>query len=460
MNQQITTIEVAEEAISLALCYQEGRAVDPIAKLQFAESPQKFTFLLRLANGDPEALAMSTSLLHGDTDLHKMAAVNYLIHHCFSAEQDPWQALGLNKRATVEEVRRRYHQMIKLFHPDRGLLALDQLQNFSVMINQAYQTIKRDALEVNDLSNNFNLSKKSLSSKMQSTPWHFNTRFLSRFLFGLIVLGLLVLYLKFNLVGHEILISDSSLVDGQQSNVVLEDDSKIDIAEQAELSEKVEAQVIAEIPQAQPDQTIVRQNLPSIQPYSISKLNNFPSNQIKTRETEKKQDESILVSSDVSSYQSSYKETLVRSSLPTPVDQVPSKVSIEETEYVAPKSISQKDLKLIIVKLMDAYNQGSLDGLMSLMADNVKVNGSAGKEDLRLSYGMLFAKSKHRDMLLKDVRWELNGNKASGTMGYIAQIKKHGDSSFELSQGMFNLDVAVLNDHLKIVSLQTTEAKK
>jgi curved DNA-binding protein CbpA len=460
LDDQYTPIEFARDAIFLALSFHADRGVDPIAELQFAESPEKFSFLLQLASGDPAALSASTSSFPGDAELHKTAAVQYLVHHCFSREQDPWRVLGLNKRTSADEVKRRYHQMIKLFHPDRGLLALDQLQNFSVKINHAYQTIKRqDELAVNDFSNHFNSSQKSSSSAIQSAPWHFNARLLSKFLFGLIVLGLLVLYLKFNLVGHEILISDGSLRDDQESQVSLASDSKNDVAEQVEALEKADAQAIAETSLAQQHQRIQPKSLPAIQSDPTIKLNNLVTNQIKIKEVEQKQDEAVLVNSDVSSHQLPYKQSLVSSSSLLPVDQIPSKIRLEEPEYVAPKSISQKDLKLMIMKLMDTYNQGSLDGMMSLMADNIKVNGSAGKDDLRLSYGMLFAKSKYRDMVLKDVRWELNGTKATGTMGYVAQIKKHGDSSFEVHQGMFNLDVAMLNERLLIVGLQTTEAK-
>lgn len=452
LNQQIIPTEVAKEAISLVLCYEEGRAVDPIAELEFAESSEKFSFLLQLANGDPEALAISTTLSHRDADLLKMSAINYLVHHCFDVGQDPWRVLGLNKRATADEVKRRYHQMIKLFHPDRALLELAQLQNYAVKINRAYQVLKsQDELAAIDVSNNYP-SQKPRASSNQTSSWLFNARFTGRLLFGLVALGLLMIYLKFNLVDHEILISNRPLIEDQENNVLLDDKSKIDIAEQVDVPEKLKGQ---ETQRAQHD----RQH-PLTQPNAIAKISKLVTNESINKEAEQKQDPASIVSANVGSKESSYQEESINSyPLAAKVDPLPSKIRIEEPVYVPPITISQRDLKLMIVELMDAYNQGSLDVLMSLMADNITVNGSAGKNDLRLSYGMLFAKSKQRDMLLRDVRWQLNGNKASGTMGYIAHIKNHGDSSFEVHQGVFNLDVTMLNNRLQIVGLQTTEDK-
>lgn len=452
-NQLISPTKIAKEVVSLVFSYQKGQPVDPIAELQFAESPENFSFLLQLANGDSEALAISTSLSQLDDDVLKMSAINYLAHYCFDIEKDPWQVLGLNKRTSSDEVKRRYYQMIKLFHPDRALLELVLLQSYAVKINRAYQLIKKqNALAAIDLPSKDVPQKHGVFSKLNSSL-PFNGRLTGRFLFVLVMLGLLTIFLKFNIVDHEILISDRPLIEDQQNNFLLEDKTKIDIAEQVDVSNKPEGQ---ETNQAEHDPQLDHK-LPIIKPRVMTNVSNIVTNKIKNKETEQNQAPALLESNNHLRVQSSYQESIDNFPVGTKVNQIPSQIKIEEPLYVAPTTISQKDLKLMIIKLMDAYNQGSLEVLMTLMADNITVNGSAGKEDLRLTYGMLFAKSKQRDMVLRDVRWQINGNTASGTMGYIAQIKKNGDSSFEVHQGMFNLDVALLNERLKIIDLQTIE---
>ena len=459
LDPHVTRSEVAKDVIDLALRFQEGKSLDPIAQLQLLESQEKFIFLLDLANGNPEALATSTSLFNGDADLHKMAAVNYLVHHCFSEEKDPWQSLGLTKGASVEEVKLRYHQMIKLFHPDRALLEADQLQKIAVKINHANQMLQiHHRLTAKDFLNQHATSQNISPTSIKFNSHPFNAQLIIKLLFGFMILSLVLLYLKFNLIDHEILISDRPLTKNQESKVLLDSQLKIETSEPAAVLGKVEEQKIQATQPPKEVQKLANQRLLTSLSNPQSKTSMLEMNEIKIKVIVQKQDHLSLINTSPESKQSAGQDSDVIPPLTVAVDQVPVKVIIEEPVTVAPASISQTDLKRMLINLMDAYNQGNLDGLMSLMGDHVKVNESAGKEDLRLSYAMLFAKSKQREMVLKDVRWRLNGNKAIGTMGYKAQIKNLADSSYEVQQGIFNIEVTKLNDRLQIVGLETIEA--
>lgn len=54
---------------------------------------------------------------------------------------DPYQVLGLDKRASDEEVKQRYREMMSKIHPDK---AGKEMTFLSTLINAAYELIKRE----------------------------------------------------------------------------------------------------------------------------------------------------------------------------------------------------------------------------------------------------------------------------------------------------------------------------
>jgi hypothetical protein len=339
------------------------------------------------------------------------------------------------------------------------LLEADQLQKIAVKINHANQMLQiHHRLTAKDFLNQHTTSQNISPASIKFNSHPFNAQLIIKLLFGFMILSLVLLYLKFNLIDHEILISDRPLTKNQESKVLLDSQLKIETSEPAAVLGKVEEQKIQATQPPKEVQKLANQRLLTSLSNPQSKTSMLEMNEIKIKVIVQKQDHLSLINTSPESKQSAGQDSDVIPPLTVAVDQVPVKVIIEEPVTVAPASISQTDLKRMLINLMDAYNQGNLDGLMSLMGDHVKVNESAGKEDLRLSYAMLFAKSKQREMVLKDVRWRLNGNKAIGTMGYKAQIKNLADSSYEVQQGIFNIEVTKLNDRLQIVGLETIEA--
>lgn len=54
-----------------------------------------------------------------------------------AVEYDPYQVLGLPRSATADQVRRRYHQLSQVFHPDKQGGNMEAM----VRLNEAYNSI-------------------------------------------------------------------------------------------------------------------------------------------------------------------------------------------------------------------------------------------------------------------------------------------------------------------------------
>jgi len=57
-----------------------------------------------------------------------------------TANYDPYQLLGISKNATAEQVRKRYHQLSQVFHPDKQGGNLDAMKR----LNEAHDSICKE----------------------------------------------------------------------------------------------------------------------------------------------------------------------------------------------------------------------------------------------------------------------------------------------------------------------------
>jgi hypothetical protein len=114
----------------------------------------------------------------------------------------------------------------------------------------------------------------------------------------------------------------------------------------------------------------------------------------------------------------------------------------------------------VVLQFLDSYNQGNLERMMALMGDDLKMTGAGKKDDLRVTYGMIFAQTDRREMILRDLRWDIMGTKASGSMSYSTRILNRGSSSLTSLDGTLRLEVALFNQRPLIVGLFSMEGRE
>jgi hypothetical protein len=109
------------------------------------EMPQGMEFLLRVANGNDEPLALAMRETGAHKAELKQAAIRFIEQVSFGPGDDPYRVLGLNPLAPPVEVKQHYGLLIRLFHPDRGIADHAAAGKCSARINQAYTAIRKQS---------------------------------------------------------------------------------------------------------------------------------------------------------------------------------------------------------------------------------------------------------------------------------------------------------------------------
>jgi hypothetical protein len=160
-------LEASARIIKLALAFYRKQQV----QLPDAEHAESMLTLLRLANGEAELMAWATRLTGAaEGELH-LACIAFIEHAFFTVATDHFGVLGLNPWANAADVKEHYRLLMRLFHPDRGLVNSASADRYAAMINQAYATLKQElpvAAETNHQKSSVLLKHESQSASMRS----------------------------------------------------------------------------------------------------------------------------------------------------------------------------------------------------------------------------------------------------------------------------------------------------
>ena len=159
-------LEASARIIKLALAFYRKQPV----MLPDAEHTESMLNLLRLANGDAELIAWATQLTGAsESELH-LACIAFIEHAFFTVATDHFGVLGLNPWANAADVKEHYRLLMRLFHPDRGLVNSLRADKYAAMINQAYATLKQEipiAAEIASHNSSVLLKHPSQSASMR-----------------------------------------------------------------------------------------------------------------------------------------------------------------------------------------------------------------------------------------------------------------------------------------------------
>jgi DnaJ-domain-containing protein 1 len=72
---------------------------------------------------------------------------SYILEHLLRKAYNPYEVLGIDQNASIEEVKSAYRNMAKLYHPDKSMNeSMDKRRQHALKIleiNQAYEEIKK-----------------------------------------------------------------------------------------------------------------------------------------------------------------------------------------------------------------------------------------------------------------------------------------------------------------------------
>ena len=98
-------------------------------------------FLLELANNNKALTDIIAKRYELTAEVIKSAAIDYLKAAYLQHTDNPYRVLGLSPWSTMDEVKKRHRFLIRLFHPDRGMVKHSSEVDFAANINHAHTSI-------------------------------------------------------------------------------------------------------------------------------------------------------------------------------------------------------------------------------------------------------------------------------------------------------------------------------
>jgi len=111
---------------------------------------------------------------------------------------------------------------------------------------------------------------------------------------------------------------------------------------------------------------------------------------------------------------------------------------------------SQTDLNALLSGFTEAYENGDINRLMNLFADNAQTNDQNTLAGIRKDHVDLFNATEARQMFLKDVKWDVKGNTATGKGNFEVLVQSKGQSSFATVKGKITLEAVKTTDGVKL----------
>jgi hypothetical protein len=117
------------------------------------------------------------------------------------------------------------------------------------------------------------------------------------------------------------------------------------------------------------------------------------------------------------------------------------------------KAITPSELQDTVVRLINTYEKGNLDGFTALFSQNAQTNDRNNLRDIREDYADLFESTVDRQLFITDLNWDINYNKATVVGKLEALVIYHQDQPIKRYSGKILIEVEKLGKKLFINKL-------
>ena len=96
--------------------------------------------------------------------------------------------------------------------------------------------------------------------------------------------------------------------------------------------------------------------------------------------------------------------------------------------------MTRGELDNVVSQFTNSYNNGDINRLMSLFADNARTNDRQSKLGIKADYAELFNNTKFRKLMINDINWQLGKGRAEGAAEFVVTVRaKNGleENSFQ-----------------------------
>ena len=453
-----------------------------------SELPQGIEFLLKVANGENDPMAIATLKTGATSKELKLASIKFIEKVSFSPKADPYRVLGLNPLADEEQCKTHYRLMIRLFHPDRGIAGHAYATEYSSRINQAFTEIKKLQTRTNhpDVINRYvwpsNFKpRKSPPAKLKTDSKHHHflyqltpTRVLiSTGLVATIFVGITYM----NNQGSGLLEVPANLINGDANHSEVENRSKFIVSESSKYEPRVETVPVIALPHKGgngdllPTKENTIQKVASLSPLTMKPLSKMdvtpltemhderpsvftPSNSKPLVNIAKLKSQVAAPSNvDVNIARISAEPSSITGNLSSsdkPVEVSPTQKNASATVEARDLSLmntepTDEDLHGVIAQFISSYYKGDINNFMALIDDNIHTDEPGGKLGLQRVYARLFNNSKSREMVLRNLHWQKSDTSKIGLTDYRVKVMRVGEDVFHDYTGSLKIEVEKSN---------------
>jgi hypothetical protein len=114
---------------------------------------------------------------------------------------------------------------------------------------------------------------------------------------------------------------------------------------------------------------------------------------------------------------------------------------------------TKEELRNLLQDFVTSYNRGDLDKLMALFSQEARTNDRTNISQIRSDYEQLFQTTKSREIVLSDVTWKFNQNKAVASGLFEAKIQPLRDHQINVFRGKIRIAVTKFEGGILITQL-------
>ncbi|WP_455221502.1 hypothetical protein [Kaarinaea lacus] len=105
--------------------------------------------------------------------------------------------------------------------------------------------------------------------------------------------------------------------------------------------------------------------------------------------------------------------------------------------------MTKGELDRVVNQFTNSYNEGDINRLMALFAENARTNDQQNKPGIKADYAELFNNTKYRKLMINDINWQLGKGKAEGAAEFVVTVQpKNG------------LEENSIRGHIKITAIK------
>jgi hypothetical protein len=123
------------------------------------------------------------------------------------------------------------------------------------------------------------------------------------------------------------------------------------------------------------------------------------------------------------------------------------------SSLICSEQISEQELEALIKRFIIVYERGDLEGLMALFAVDADANRNQNRNAIHRDYQDLFYATNARLMNMTDLRWNRQGNYASGDGLFKVSVRERNQQDFNNYQGTIYFEVQKTNGKVLITNL-------